>query len=347
MFAQGTTGGITTGTISNNAISDFRFFDTAPAIDIFIGGNGIRLVTDTNAVNPASTLGTTPSPFVISDNDIDNVGSNMIAVTAVGRTASANVRILNNGTVGDPMNNAEGLGISLFFGGNGTFNGLVHNNVIQNIDQGANPSGSSGIGVQSDFGGNAGANTDVTNSNITITSNRVTNMAGNGIIATGINNAGTFNIRINNNVVTTVPDLGARFGIRVGHSNIGTQPAINLEITATTPRAATQSSGLPMGSASASRLASRSASRELARRRPPQLRRRPTSTVRMPVKPRRCSPETTSPIAPYRTHHNGVPTKDENLAAGGRLGRTLSPMLRLWFGFTCGATRADGMSTAL
>ena len=65
----------------------------------------------------------------------------MIAVTAVGRTASANVRILNNGTVGDPMDNAEGLGISLFFGGNGTFNGLVHNNVIQNIDQGANPVG--------------------------------------------------------------------------------------------------------------------------------------------------------------------------------------------------------------
>ena len=139
VFAMGTTGGITTGAISNNAISDFRFLDTVPVIDVFIGGNGIRLVTDTNAVNPASTLGTGPNPFVISGNDIDNVGSNMIAVTAVGRTASANVRILNNGTVGDPMDNAEGLGISLFFGGNGTFNGLVHNNVIQDIDQGGKP----------------------------------------------------------------------------------------------------------------------------------------------------------------------------------------------------------------
>ena len=82
VFAQGTTGGITTGAISNNTIPDFRFFDTAPAIDIFIGGNGIRLVTDTNAVNPASTLGTSANPIVISGNDIDNVGSNMIAVTA-------------------------------------------------------------------------------------------------------------------------------------------------------------------------------------------------------------------------------------------------------------------------
>ena len=82
MFAQGTTGGITNGAISNNTISDFRFFDTAPAIDIFIGGNGIRLVTDTNAVNPASTLGTGANPFVIGGNDIDNVGSNIIAVTA-------------------------------------------------------------------------------------------------------------------------------------------------------------------------------------------------------------------------------------------------------------------------
>ena len=230
VFAQGTTGGITTGAISNNTISDFRFFDTAPAIDIFIGGNGIRLVTDTNTVNPASALGTTPNPFVISGNDIDNVGSNMIAVTAVGRTASANVRILDNGTLADPMTNAEGLGISVFFGGNGTFNGLVHNNVIDNIDQGANPSGSSGIGVQSDFGGDNGANTDVTNSNFTISNNTISDMAGNGIIATGINNAGTMNVRIIDNDVLTIPDLAARFGIRVGHSNVGTQPTINLEI---------------------------------------------------------------------------------------------------------------------
>ena len=154
----------------------------------------------------------------------------MIAVTAVGRTASANVRILNNGTVADPMSNAEGLGISLFFGGNGTFNGLVHNNVIENIDQAANPAGSSGIGVQSDFGGNTGANTDVTNSNFTVSNNRSPTLAGNGIIATGINNAGTMNIRIIDNNVTTVPDLAARFGIRVQHSNVGTQPTINLEM---------------------------------------------------------------------------------------------------------------------
>ncbi len=302
VFAQGTTGGITTGTISNNAISDFRFFDTAPVIDIFVGGNGIRLVTDTNAVNPASTLGTTPNPFVISDNDIDNVGSNMIAVTAVGRTASANVRILNNGTLGDPMNNAEGLGISLFFGGNGTFNGLIHNNVLQNIDQGANPSGSSGIGVQSDFGGNTGANTDVTNSNITVTNNRVTDMSGNGIIATGINNAGTFNIRINDNVVTTIPDL--RRPVRDPRWAQQRRHAADHQ-----PRDARQRHRGRQPDHRASRWA----------RHPPadwlhvlhrggepvaghcERRRRPTSTDRTPGKPRRCSLATTSPIAPCLT----------------------------------------------
>ena len=36
--------------------------------------------------------------------------------------------------------------------------------------------------------------------------------------------------RIIDNDVLTIPDLVARFGIRVGHSNVGTQPTINLEI---------------------------------------------------------------------------------------------------------------------
>ena len=185
----------------------------------------------------------------------------MIAVTAVGRTASANVRILNNGTVANPMSNAEGLGISLFFGGNGTFNGLVHNNVIENIGQTV-LAGSSGIGVQSDFGGNNGANTDVTNSNITVSNNRITNTDGNGIIATGINNAGTMNIRIIDNVVTTVPDLAARFGIRVQQSNVGTQPTINLEMHGNDTAGGNPILGLRMGSASASRIRSRSVSRD-------------------------------------------------------------------------------------
>ena len=245
-FAQGTTAGITTGAIQNNTISGFRFLDTSFDPDRWIGGNGIRLVTDTNASNPASTLGSVGSPFVISGNDVDGVGSNMIAVSALGRTASANVQITNNGTLGDPMSDAEGLGISLFFGGNGTFNGLVHSNVIQNIGQTV-LAGSSGIGVQSDFGGNGGANTDVTNSNITVSSNTITNTDGNGILATGINNAGTFNIRIINNVVTTVPDLAARFGIRVQQSNVGTQPTVNLEITGNTTAGGNPVIGPPDG----------------------------------------------------------------------------------------------------
>ena len=109
-FAQGTTAGITTGTIQNNTISGFRFLDTSFDPDRWIGGNGIRLVTDTNDSNTASTLGTGANPFVISGNDIDGVGSNMIAVSALGRTASANVRISEQRHAGQSDVQRRGLG---------------------------------------------------------------------------------------------------------------------------------------------------------------------------------------------------------------------------------------------
>ncbi|HKQ99532.1 MAG TPA: Calx-beta domain-containing protein [Pyrinomonadaceae bacterium] len=240
VFSQGSatgTASITTGTIQNNNISDFRFFDTAPAIDVWIGGNGIRLVGgNANAASTSATLGAAGTPIVISGNDIDNVGSNMIATTFSGKQGTSNLTIQNNGTNADKMTNAEGNGISVFFGGNGTFNALVDNNYIDNIDQGANPSGSKGIAVQSDFG--LTQNVDVTNSNITVSNNVVSNTAGDGIQATGINNAGTFNVRIVNNNVTTVPDLDARYGIRVQQSNSGTQPTLNLEINGNTTQGA-------------------------------------------------------------------------------------------------------------
>lgn len=236
VFSQGSasgTGSITTASIQNNNISDFRFFDTAPAIDVWIGGNGIRVVGgNANAASTSATLGTVANPILITGNDIDNVGSNMIAVTFAGKTGISNFTIQNNGTSGDKMTNAEGNGISVFFGGNGTFNALVDNNWIDNIDQGGNPSGSKGIAVQSDFG--LVQNSDVTNSNITVSNNHVSNTSGDGFQATGINNAGTFNLRMVNNAVTTVPDLDARYGIRVQHSNVGTQPTLNLEINGNT-----------------------------------------------------------------------------------------------------------------
>jgi hypothetical protein len=236
VFSQGSasgTGSITTASIQNNNISDFRFFDTAPAIDVWIGGNGIRVVGgNPNAASTSATLGTVANPILITGNDIDNVGSNMIAVTFAGKTGLSNFTIQNNGTSGDKMTNAEGNGISVFFGGNGTFNALVDNNWIDNIDQGGNPSGSKGIAVQSDFG--LVQNSDVTNSNITVSNNHVSNTSGDGFQATGINNAGTFNLRMVNNAVTTVPDLDARYGIRVQQSNVGTQPTLNLEINGNT-----------------------------------------------------------------------------------------------------------------
>ena len=55
------------------------------------------------------------------------------------------------------------------------------------------------------------------------------------------------NVRIIDNDVLTIPDLAARFGIRVGHSNVGTQPTINLEIHGNDTAAAIPIIGPPDG----------------------------------------------------------------------------------------------------
>ncbi|HWT01914.1 MAG TPA: Ig-like domain-containing protein, partial [Pyrinomonadaceae bacterium] len=236
VFATGHSGGvasITAATINNNEITGFRFLDTVPNPDLYIGGNGIRVVGGTNANTTASTLGQSiANPINIIGNDIDQVGSNMIAVTYAGKNGTSHFKIENNGTAGDKMSEAEGLGISVFFGGPsapGDFSARVHNNHLDTIGL-TNDAGSSGIGIQSDNSDGV-TTTDNTVTSFTVSNNTISNFSGNGILATGINNAGTMNVRIINNNVTTVPDLTARFGIRVQHSNIGTQPTINLEMT--------------------------------------------------------------------------------------------------------------------
>jgi hypothetical protein len=97
--------------------------------------------------------------------------------------------------------------------------------------------------VQSDFG--LVQNSDVTNSNITVSNNHVSNASGDGIQATGINNAGTFNVKINDNNVSTPPDLTARYGIRVQQSNVGTQPTLNLEMHGNTTAGAWNAFQIP------------------------------------------------------------------------------------------------------
>jgi hypothetical protein len=222
VFSQGsaaTTGNITTGTIQNNTISGFRFFDSASGKNI--GGNGIRLVGGNTGANTFATTGTAANPIVISGNTISNMGSNGIATTFAGQQGTSHVEIRNN-----PISHVEGLGISVFFGGNGTFSGLVDGNSVNGTGETV-LAGSAGIGVQSDNGTGTG---DVTNSSFTISNNTISNTDGDGIGATGINNSGTMNVRVISNDVTTIPVLPARYGIRVQQSNTIPQPTLNLEI---------------------------------------------------------------------------------------------------------------------
>jgi hypothetical protein len=149
------------------------------------------------------------------------MGSNGIATTFSGQTGTSHVNITNN-----PISHVEGLGISVFFGGNGTFSGLVDSNTVNGTSETVQ-AGSAGIGIQSD---NGTAATDVTNSSFTVSNNTVSNENGDGIQATGINNSGTMNVRIINNNVMSIPVLSARYGIRVQQSNTSPQPTLNLEI---------------------------------------------------------------------------------------------------------------------
>jgi large repetitive protein len=221
VFSQGSASGtasITTGTINNNTISGFEL--TTGGVNS-TGGNGIRLAGGNNASSASGTIGTAADPIVIDGNTISNMGSNGIATSFNGQNGLSNVRVTNNN-----ISHVEGLGISVFFGGNGTFSGLIDSNTVNGTSETVH-AGSSGIGVQSDQGN---ATSNVTNSSFTVSNNTVSNESGDGILATGINNSGTMNVRIIDNHILSVPDLTARFGIRVQQSNTSPQPTVNLEI---------------------------------------------------------------------------------------------------------------------
>jgi hypothetical protein len=220
VFAQGSaaaTSHITTATIQNNNISDFRFFDTASSK--FIGGNGIRIAggSGNGTNNTVTTLGAAATPIVISGNDVDNVGSNFIAVSFNGEQGLSNFQIDNNGTIADPMSHAEGLGVSVFFGGTGTFGARVNNNMINGIGETVN-AGSSGIAFQNDTGP-SGSTTANPQSKFSVTNNDITNTDGNGLFGVTLNNSGFMNMKIQSNTVHTVPRLAARYGIRVAQNN--------------------------------------------------------------------------------------------------------------------------------
>ncbi len=229
VFPQGTasqTANLTTGTINNNTISGFEFFSNP----IFIGGNGIRVAGGSgNAGNATTgTLGTAANPIEISGNDVDFVGSNSIAVSFNGVNGISNFNIHNNGTVANPMSNAEGLGISVFFGGSGTFSALVNNNAVNNNGPTVH-AGSSGIAVQADDGP-AGLANSTGFSTIHVNNNSITNPDGFGIRGIARASSCTLNLYVQNNDVGT-PFLTNREAIRIDSGSAAGDTTLNLNMT--------------------------------------------------------------------------------------------------------------------
>jgi VCBS repeat-containing protein len=229
VFSQGsasTTANLTTGTINSNTISGFEFLSGG----IFIGGNGIRVAGGSGNAGNATvgTLGAAGTPIEIGGNDVDNVGSNAIAVSFNGVNGLSNFNIHNNGTVANPMSNAEGLGISVFFGGSGTFSALVNNNAVNNNGPTVN-AGSAGIAVQADDGPAALANSTGV-STIHVNNNTITNPDGFGIRGIARASICTLNLYVQNNDVGT-PRATNREAIRIDSGSAAGDTTLNLNMT--------------------------------------------------------------------------------------------------------------------
>jgi hypothetical protein len=230
VFPQGsatTNAHLTTGSISNNTISGFRFLSGS----IFIGGNGIRLAGGAGSATNLTpqVLGTSGQPITISGNSISGVGSNGIAVSFNGQAGSSFVNVTNNGTAASPMTNMEGLGISVFFGADDfTGSSTIDNNFVGTVGPTVH-AGSSGIGVQLDTGP-SGATSANPMGNFTVTNNSVAQPDGSGFVAIGINNAGVMDVDMRGNTVGADPFLTNRSAIRIAQNN-ATSPTICLQLS--------------------------------------------------------------------------------------------------------------------
>jgi hypothetical protein len=230
VFPQGsatTNAQLTTGSISSNTISGFRFLSGA----IFIGGNGIRLAGGAGSATNLTpqVLGTSGQPITITGNSISGVGSNGVAVSFNGQAGSSYVNVTNNGTAGSPMTNMEGLGISVFFGADDfTGSSTIDNNFVGTNGPTVH-AGSAGIGIQLDTGP-SGATSANPAGNFTVTNNSVAQPDGSGFVAIGINNAGVMDVDMRNNTVGADPFLANRSAIRIAQNN-ATSPTICLQLS--------------------------------------------------------------------------------------------------------------------
>jgi Bacterial Ig domain/Putative Ig domain len=208
---------LTRATVSGNTINNF------------FSGAGIQIQGGNGALGPAVTMGIPGSAtniITITSNAIGTssiaggIGTNGIAAGVTG-TGQGKFSITNNGTAGAPIQHFKGIGIAAFGGNLANVVHIINNNFIDASDNIAN---SSGMSVGSQLGvGQTGT------ISASITSNTISGMEGNGILAgvTNSNNSGFFIIQ--NNLVGA-PQAGARPGIRVesGSSSGDTTLCLNI-----------------------------------------------------------------------------------------------------------------------
>jgi hypothetical protein len=228
-----TNANLTTATIQSNTISGFRFFDVPN--NFYIGGTGIFVAGGNTGNTNSETFGALATPILIDKNSISNVGDSFIKFTFNGRAGQSYTNITNNGAASSPtgttMTNAEGVGLSVFMGGGADAGHPFTGKAVVDANRMSlnNRAGSSGLGVQMDNGSNVA---DIPSVKFAVTNNVISNEAGSGIAAIGINNNGSMDVRIQDNSVTTAPVAANSYGIRVSENSAG--PSICTKILGNT-----------------------------------------------------------------------------------------------------------------
>ncbi|MEW6131200.1 MAG: Ig-like domain-containing protein, partial [Acidobacteriota bacterium] len=215
-----TTAHLTTGTVTNNTISNFP-----SGAGIFIGGG-----SGNGSNSTSSTLGANGTPINISNNSIsgasaaNRMGTNAIQVSFNGQVGVSNFTINAN----NPMTNYAGIGVTVFMGGSVTGTTTVTNNTLVSN----NTAGSSGIAVQADDGP-AGLGTSQANYNFTINNNNISANEGFGVRAIARASLAIMDVTIQNNTVAA-PTLTNRNGIRVDSGSAAGDVTLCMTMTGNT-----------------------------------------------------------------------------------------------------------------
>jgi uncharacterized repeat protein (TIGR01451 family) len=206
---------LTTGTISNNTVTNFP---SGEGIAI-LGGSG------NGSNNTSATLGANGTPINITNNTISgqaaagqHTGSNAIRVSMNSQVGVMNVNVSCNGNTTSPctaagqITNVEGQTVSAFAGGSITGTTTIDNNV--SVLNHTIMAGTAGIAVQVDDGP-AGLGTSAADYNFNITNNKVSQYDGFGIRAIARASNGKMDLTIQNNQVGSTIQLTNRNAIRV------------------------------------------------------------------------------------------------------------------------------------